>query len=137
MKVLQFNIEYTTSISHEFVYLPKLRIIQINDDSNTCFFSRSKKDQRYIANIVLHEMGHFLVTPPARRKRVDYGIPELSIDPIYSSEEERAQIIENDLREFVGMRKRSIKDNMITHKYWYELEGRWIVKTILDLARSL
>lgn len=129
------------------------RIILIRADWKDHWGANQERFKRKFVRDVLHDIGHFLVAPPQRRKRKDFGIPNdetKSRTTKWLTEEYKAQIIQRDLERYVGVsssepeslkkeksKVRDGKDNYYSLRGWYEKEGKVIAKTVIDLAESI
>jgi hypothetical protein len=94
---------------------------------------------------LLHEIGHYIVAPPQRRKMKDYGIPNLSYNEKnkkrkmrWDYEEVKAQMVEQKLEDFLGVKltKRTYaKEYKLSLQKWWVSEGEVTTKTIINLIR--
>jgi len=119
---------------------------------NTVFLSDKEllKVRTEICLYVLHEIGHFIVTPSKRRRQKDFGIPEFIHDGIrfkYDFEEIKAVMVENELRRLFGFsfskNLKNIKVNISERNFirnhkkkiidWWNSEGKILAKTYADL----
>jgi len=82
-------------------YGKSLKIIQI-DIGVKEFFLYPSQCRAYMFRQITHELGHYLIAPPGRRHREDYGIPKenkrnSSTHSKWDLDEVKAQIVENHL----------------------------------------
>lgn len=75
---------------------PTIRLIA--DDYNQAM--------RNIIVDILHEFGHFIVCAPSRRKKKNFGIPELSNNEYWELEEQKAVLVERKLCELLNIKPR-------------------------------
>lgn len=97
----------------------------------------------FVYSSIAHEIGHWLIVPPKRRRHKDYGIP-IDIDQTYGgrikydTEEEKAQIIEQYLLWKLNFVKEpSFKKRLSQfshHKKWFLSDGQKMVDTLINLA---
>jgi hypothetical protein len=114
--------------------------------------NRTAKYKEDICSFLLHEIGHFIVTPKQRRRREDYGIPETknSVDDNYrfkyDLEELKAVMIENELKRLFGFKYAKnlaggpngniyfYNNNKKLLMNWWESEGKLLAKTYAGLV---
>jgi elongation factor P hydroxylase len=103
----------------------------------------------YIIKHAAHEIGHYFVTPPQRRKMVDFGIPLVSIfhsrqkrhERKYVIEEMKARLIEQRIINILGFKKQLyLEYNNILRpneeklvKAWWKSDGEKIVQKFMSV----
>lgn len=149
LTALRLRVDINTTLENilvEYNYINKRGRIIYNPGTWRAFCDFNKYEQDKFIGSILHEIGHFLVAPPQRRKRKDYGIPKSALTisgrkKKWDDEEQKAVLIEAELCEYVGVRflqgDFSIKECMDSHEDWFEKEGKTIIKTVINLTESI
>jgi hypothetical protein len=89
-----------------------------------------------IVQSIAHEIGHYIVAPPSRRYRKDYGIPrDHRNDAYWNLDEMKARFVERELVRACGMKRANVL--LISGVYkkpaemWWEQEGKHLVAGLL------
>jgi len=66
-----------------------------------------------LADILCHEIGHFLAAPPTRRRRPDFGLLDRKRSSYWDRDEEKAGLIEFTLRRRLRIRPHRITQDQL------------------------
>ncbi len=106
------------------------------------FFSNQKDINNGIVQILAHEIGHYLVAPPKRRRQKDYGVKNKSsklskkVNLKYELEEVKAQAIQFEIYERIGLKNfkydngwdwRTRSDGDYDIRKWWQSQGKQLV----------
>ncbi len=151
---LGIRIEFSNNYKNKYLYYPlknNCSKIIYQDTSGFNLFSDTliiNYKRNLVCSFALHEIGHFIITPKQRRRRKDYGIPELNNEKQfkYQIEEIKATMIENELKRLFNFKyKKDLYSGSNVPRYfinfhkkdimkWWKLEGKILAKTYYDLV---
>jgi len=92
----------------------------------------------FLIRTIAHELGHYLVSPPMRRRQKDYGVKNKNlkysakVNDKYELEEIKARAIEFEIYDKLGFKYRNGKDyrNSIFVKKWWQSQGKSLVDNL-------
>lgn len=90
-------------------------------------------EREYITGLA-HEIGHWLVAAPSRRKRVNYGIPEFP-SKTYDLEEARACLVQKALEYAIGYRAKWPTGSHTPVRSWWRTQGSQLTKDFIQKSR--
>lgn len=97
------------------------------------FLINSKKEtEEQLIKTIAHELGHYFVAPPKRRRQKDYGIKNKSLsqktNDKYELEEIKAQAIEREIYDQIGFKttNKDYRDSVLV-KEWWQSQGKQLV----------
>lgn len=110
-----------------------------NKSMEQLIFGKPSSAPETIVRTLAHEVGHFLLAPPARRRQDDYGISNKAKRGPRSAEkwttdEERASLIGDYLIWHSGFRKKAPTPHGKPLSDWWDSEGKRLTETIVSLA---
>lgn len=102
------------------------------------FLNFSKKEiESFLIKTIAHELGHFLVVSPKRRRQKDFGIPTIPSKTAiktgkYDYEEAKAQAVETEILEKIGFDHGKLFDyrENVSIKQWWQSQGKPLVDNL-------
>lgn len=130
----------------------RAQIITVDVDIRNFFFNINSA-RRHAAEVIAHEIGHYLVVAPYRRKMKDYGIPlryKMNQQEIkkYKIEEIKAQLIEIDILnrinifnykkfDLINFYARNIKTEDVNNiNNWWKSKGKQMINDLFNAVEK-